>query len=268
MSAPDLPPPPSFDQPKQRPLAVHLHASDIAPADLRGCVVVVIDAIRASVTIAQALANGATRIIPVLTAEDARRAKAALLSQHGASPSSVLLGGERGGVLIDGFDLDNSPFSYTRERVAGRTIVFTTSNGTAGLLHAREAAEVIVGSFVNVSAVCERIASDPRPVHIIACGTRHELSMDDCLPAGAMVEQLLAAGRELVTDDAARLCLCAWRACKAESTYREQLMQDSRGGRNMVRIGLTRDVNLCATPDAIPVVPIFDVGSGAITLAR
>ncbi|MFN5943898.1 MAG: 2-phosphosulfolactate phosphatase, partial [Phycisphaerae bacterium] len=183
-------------------------------------------------------------------------------------PSSVLLGGERGGVLIDGFDLDNSPFSYTRERVAGRTIVFTTSNGTAGLLHAREAAEIIVGSFVNVTAVCNLIASDPRPVHIIACGTRHELSMDDCLPAGAMVEQLLAAGRELVTDDAARLCLCAWRACKGDQAYREKLMQESRGGRNMVRIGLSRDVNLCATPDAIPVVPLFDASRGEITLAK
>jgi 2-phosphosulfolactate phosphatase len=267
MSAPDLPPPPAFDQPKQRPLAVHLHANDVQPAELRGCVVVVIDAIRASVTIAQALANGASKIIPVLTAEDARRAKSDLLVR-GAAPSSVLLGGERGGVLIDGFDLDNSPFSYTRERVAGRTIVFTTSNGTAGLLHAREAAEIIVGSFVNVSAVCQLIASDPRPVHIIACGTRHELSMDDCLPAGAMVEQLLAAGRELVTDDAARLCLCAWRACKGDQSYREKLMQDSRGGRNMVRIGLSRDVNLCATPDAIPVVPLFDAARGEITLAK
>ena len=266
MSAPDLPPPPAFDQPKQRPLAVHLHANDVQPAELLGCVVVVIDAIRASVTIAQALANGASKIIPVLTAEDARRAKSDLLVR-GAAPSSVLLGGERGGVLIEGFDLDNSPFSYTRERVAGRTIVFTTSNGTAGLLHAREAANIIVGSFVNVTAVCEHIASDPRPVHIIACGTRHELSMDDCLPAGAMVEQLLASGRELVTDDAARLSLCAWRACKNDAAYREQLMQDSRGGRNMVRIGLSRDVNLCATPDTIPVVPIFDAGRSEITLA-
>jgi phosphosulfolactate phosphohydrolase-like enzyme len=82
-----------------------------------------------------------------------------------------------------------------------------------------------------------------------------------------MVEQLLASGRELVTDDAARLSLCAWRACKNDAAYREQLMQDSRGGRNMVRIGLTRDVNLCATPDTIPVVPIFDAGRSEITLA-
>ena len=82
------------------------------------------------------------------------------------------MGGERGGVLIPGFDLDNSPLSYTRERVQGKTIIFTTSNGTAALLHAKNAAEILVGSFANVTAICQRVANDPRPVHILCAGTR------------------------------------------------------------------------------------------------
>lgn len=262
MPAPDLPPPPTFDQPKQRPLALHLHASRVTPEDLRGGVVIVIDAIRASVTMCRALHEGAVKVLPALTADDAR-------ANAAAAPRPILLGGERGGVLIEGFDLDNSPFSYTRERVQGRTIAFTTSNGTAGLLHARHAARVLVGCFCNLTSVCNAVKDDPRPVHILCCGTRSDVSLDDVLAGGAMARQLLAAGREPVTDDSHALAIAAYdHAMQRGMDGLRAAMRGSRGGRNLVRIGLGDDVDYCSAHDTLPVVPEFFPQRGEITLLR
>lgn len=285
MSAPDLPPPPKHDA-GDRPMYVHLHADRVAPETLAGGVVIVIDAIRASVTIAMALSEGASAIVPVLTAEEARVKAVSLkalpkgrgsgeprssTAAPAPSPSQrdgkVLLGGERGGVLIEGFDLDNSPFSYTRDRVAGRTIVFTTSNGTAGLLHARHAAKIIVGSFVNLTKVCEAVANERRPVHILACGTRSDISLDDVLVAGAMARMLLVAGRGTTSDDSWQVATHLWHTISQGGQEKIiEAMCGSRGGRNMVTLGLRKDVEFCSTIDAVPVVPIFDVASGEIRL--
>lgn len=256
MSAPDLPPPPK--QPTgQRPLHVHLHASVAPPAALAGGVVVVIDAIRASVTIAAALASGARAVVPVLTVAEAEQHADRL--RH--SGQAVVRGGERGGVRVPGFELDNSPTSYTPDRVAGRTVVFTTTNGTAALLRAAGAERVLVGSCANLGAVCRTVEADPRPVHLLCCGTREEVSLDDVLPAGAMVEQLLAAGRSLCGDDTARLAMLAWRGARGEL---ESAMRSSRGGRNLIAQGLGADVATCARLDWLEVVPEYDRVSGEV----
>jgi 2-phosphosulfolactate phosphatase len=286
----DLPPPLAHDA-SVRPLHVHLHGKLCDPASLTGGVVIVIDALRASVTITQALAKGATRVIPTLSVDDALqlrslrarsgpadgeqpahlRARSASEGLSSSSSSSsayrevLLLGGERGGVLIPGFDLDNSPLSYTRDRVEGKTIIFTTSNGTAALLHAKNAAEILVGSFANVTAICKHVANDPRPVHILCAGTRDEISLDDILPAGAMVEQLQSAGRKLISDDSGRLAHAAYQ--HAKSTGLREAMRATRGGRPLVTMGLGTDVDFCSTPDTLPIVPKFDVSKGEIVLA-
>jgi 2-phosphosulfolactate phosphatase len=273
MPAPDLPPPPTFDQPRSCPLALHLHASRVMPEELTGCVVIIIDAIRASVTICKALHEGAARIIPVLTANDARTRAESLRAEPCPPPfplppgGGVLLGGERAGVMIEGFDLDNSPQSYTRERVAGTTIVFTTSNGTAGLLHARHAARVLVGCFCNLTSVCNAVQGDARPVHILCCGTRNDVSADDVLAGGAMARRLLASGREPVTDDSHTLAIAAYdHAMQHGIEGLRTAMRQSRGGRNLVRIGLGDDVDLCAAHDTLPVVPEFFPTRGEVTL--
>lgn len=264
MSAPDLPPPPEHVI-TERPLYVHLHVSRVKPESLAGGVVVVIDAIRASATIAQALLSGAKSVVPVLTGDDAKKRAVELVSN---GVSRVLLGGERGGLLIAGFDLDNSPFSYTRERVEGSTIAFTTSNGTAGLLHARHAVRIVVGSFSNLTAVCDALAHETRPVHILCCGTRDDVSLDDVLVGGAMTERLIAAGRQTSSDDSWSVALALWRHIKTGGhTGIVRAMEESRGGRNMVKIGLARDVEFCSTLDTLPVLPIFDPSSGKIELA-
>lgn len=261
MAAPDLPPPITHPA-VERPLAAHLTTSQADPAELAGAVVVMIDALRASTTIAAALHSGATTITPLLTVEEA-------LSRAPRTTPRPLLGGERSGRRIPGFDLGNSPADYTLAHVAGRPILFTTTNGTAALLHAANAgaAEILVGSFANLTALCERIAEDDRPVHLLCAGTRDRISLDDAIAAGAMVDRLIAAGRNITAGeggDPARLCLAAWHLAEEDLPA---AMLASRGGRNLASVDLTQDVLDCCRIDAHPVVPRFDPAKGVISAA-
>lgn len=242
-----------------------MHSNHTSSNALAGGVTLVIDAIRASVTIAVALQHGAEAIVPALSASDARDKARAILARE--PQRKVLLGGERGGIRIEGFDLDNSPASYTRERVQGATIVFTTSNGTAGLLLAAQSKVVVVASFVNLGAVVRACTTTKSSVHILCCGTRNDISLDDVLVGGALSQQLLAAGREATSDDAVAAALRVYEhACGQGEGGLLRAMQQSRGGRNLIVLGLGDDVALCSKIDAVPCVPVFEASTGEVRL--
>lgn len=254
MAAPDLPPPPA--EPVDRPTTVHLHPGRLDASAMPGAVAIVIDQLRASVTIAAALAAGATFVEPVLTVEEARiRAQA-----HRARGTPTLLGGERGGLAVEGFDLGNSPGAYQPQRIGGHALVFTTTNGTAALWRVATAALVIVGSLANRRAVVDALTDDPRHLHILCCGTRDEVTLEDVLAAGAFVEALTERGRGLSSDDSSRLALIAWRDARARGV--EAAMREARGGRNLIRQGLGADIALCARADWLNVVPRFTASAG------
>lgn len=244
-------------------VAVHATPAAVPPEALRGGAVIVVDALRASVTIASALAAGAASVRVCLTVEEALR-EADEARRRGDAP---VLGGERGGVRIDGFDLDNSPAAYTPATVGGRRLVFTTTNGTAALLHAAAAGLVAVGSLVNVGAVCRAVRESALPVHVLCAGTGGGLSLDDCLAAGAIVGRLVDDGFEPAGDDTARLCLAAWRGTGGDADGVLRAMLDSRGGRNLQGLGLGADVGFCSRVDSLPVVPIFDPATRSLRLA-
>ncbi|PYN56350.1 MAG: 2-phosphosulfolactate phosphatase, partial [Candidatus Rokuibacteriota bacterium] len=132
---------------------VVLTADAVVPARLAGATVLVVDVLRASTTIIAALAAGCAGVTPVADPVEARRRAAA----HGA-----LLAGERRGEPIAGFDLGNSPLEFTRERVGGRTVVLTTSNGTRALLAAREASAIGIAAFVNLTAAGDWAVAEGR----------------------------------------------------------------------------------------------------------
>lgn len=245
-----------------RPLVVSILPRDVDPVAFAGRLAIVIDVLRASTVICAALAAGAIEIVPTLSVEDAR----ALASARQRKGETVVLGGERGGVRIQGFELDNSPASYTPETVGRRTLVFTTTNGTAALLHARGAARVLVGSLVNRESICDAVAHDSRVVHILCAGTQGETSMDDCLAAGAIVDRLLQRGRKLVSDDAGLVCLRLWRSCEDRASLIAAL-RTSRGGRQLGQIGFGSDIERCAELDSSAVVPQFDPVRGVIHAA-
>ncbi len=222
----------------------------------------VIDVLRASTTIATALAHGAAAVRPVAGIEEARGLAAVL-------GAGTLLGGERGGVRIPGFDLGNSPLEYTPDRVAGKTIVITTTNGTAALHACREAREILVGALVNRTAVADevrRLAGDSVPVHLVCAGTDGEITAEDVLAAGAILDAA-AAGSVEALDESAREAVAFFRRVAAAVDVQSGLVAEFRrspGGSNLVDLGMEADLPVAAAIDSLAVVPRLDRASGRL----
>ncbi len=231
---------------EERPVRVHLLPGLAPPGALAGGVAVVIDVLRATTTIVHALAAGCVTVVPCGEI-DMARAQAAALRTSGR----VVLGGERGGVPIPGFDLGNSPGEYTPAACKGATVVLTTTNGTRALLRAAEAERVLLAAFVNYSAVCEQLRADVRPVHIVCSGTEGEVSLEDTLLAGALVDFLCEAG-EARLNDAARL---AWDSFENHGRILEGALEVGAGGERLRSLGYDADIRDAARVDRFALVP-------------
>jgi 2-phosphosulfolactate phosphatase len=205
---------------------------------------VVIDVLRASTTIIHALAAGCTAVLPVAEVEEARGLAGRMRA------GKVLLGGERGGRPITGFDLGNSPGDYTPELCKGAAVVLTTTNGTQALLHASAAERVLVAGFVNFSAVCEQLLAETHPIHLICAGTEDEVTLEDTLLAGALVESL--CGPETILTDGARL---AWDCFEHHGTVLVEALRLSRGGARLLALGYDEDIAAAAQIDRFMIVP-------------
>ena len=155
--------------------------------ELAGGTAVVIDVLRAATTIAYALEAGAAQVIPC------REISEALALAQRFPADEIMLGGERDGLPIDGFQLGNSPEEYSPDRVAGKTVIFTTTNGTRAMAHARAADEVLVAAFVDASAIVARLL-DREKIGILCAGTDGHISEDDVLLAGLLVDRLQRQG--------------------------------------------------------------------------
>lgn len=238
---------------------IHPLPAQIEPGELAGGVAVVIDVLRASTTIVVALANGAARVAPCGDTETARRLAAE------DTTGNTLLGGERGGVKIEGFDLDNSPASYSRDRVAGKTIVFTTTNGTAALLKTDGAARVLIGALVNRQAVVETLHADGRPVHLICAGTDGRLTSEDLLGAAAIAAGLARFDDVEMRDDSTEGHAKHWPEGIPAELLIESLRRSS-GGRNLVELGFDQDIVRAAEIDSIAIVPEYSSITRMITI--
>lgn len=248
---------------------IHWHCHDLyqrlSAGGCAGGIAVVIDVLRASTTMITALAHGAARVVPIADVDEARR----LASEAGPA---ALLGGERGGVRIAGFDLGNSPLEYVASRVAGRTIVITTTNGTAALAAARGAREILIGAIVNraaVAAAVRRLAGDGEgeQVHLVCAGTDGCVSAEDVLAAGAILDAADADRAGDVLDAAARDALAAFRRAAAGGDVSEALVaefQRSPGGANLVALGMEADLPAAAAIDTLPLVPRLDPATGSL----
>lgn len=244
-------------------LHVHMLPALADPEELADGAVVVIDVLRASTTMIHALAHGAARIIPCESVTEAQAVAARF------PRADVLLGGERGGVKIDGFDLDNSPRSYTPEVVAGKTIVFTTTNGTLALRRAAQAERVLVGALVNLQAVLTHLRDHTGSVHLLCAGTDGRLTAEDILCAGLLVWRLTspetAAGRWRI-DVPAEMARDFARRHGGSPADVLRTLRESLGGRNLLDLGYEEDIAVAARLDSHPVVPTFDRRTGAVTL--
>jgi 2-phosphosulfolactate phosphatase len=228
-----------------REVEVHLLPQLVPEDRLADGLAVVVDVLRASTTIVHALAAGCTAVRPCLDVDEAQ----ALAGQMRAG--RVLLGGERGGAPLPGFDLGNSPREYTAKVCPGTTLVLTTTNGTRALYRAARAARVVVAAFVNYSAVCEQLRQDIRPVHIICAGTEGEVSLEDSLLAGALVDFLCEVS-EVQLNDSARL---AWDCFENHGRVLQGALEVGRGGSKLRRLGYDEDIRCAARVDQFHLVP-------------
>ncbi|MCA9102501.1 MAG: 2-phosphosulfolactate phosphatase, partial [Planctomycetales bacterium] len=238
-----------------RQLDVHFLPTLIPPRAVVGSAVVVIDVLRASTTIAAALDAGASDVVPCLDVDDARRIAAE------STCTRPLLGGERGGERIAGFDLGNSPLEYTTQRVAGRRIVFTTTNGTRALLAAGDARRIVVGAFVNVSAVADALAAEEK-IDLVCAGTNGEVTAEDVLLAGLLAERLATADASLRLGDTATLARQGWQQTAAAVgdksiptslvTALVAALRQSTGGQNLLALGMDADIEYAAQIDRHP----------------
>jgi 2-phosphosulfolactate phosphatase len=231
--------------PADRDVAVHLLPGLAAPGRLAGGVAVVIDVLRATTTVVHALAAGCSAVVPCAEVDEARALA------DGLPAGKVLLGGERGGRPLPGFDRGNSPREYTAATCGGTTLVLTTTNGTRALLRAAEAERTLVAGFVNYSAVCEQLRQEARPVHIVCAGTDGEPALEDTLLAGALVDFLSEAGPAGL-NDAARL---AWDCFENHGRVLLGALELSRGGTQLRQLGYDDDIRAAAQVDQFALVP-------------
>jgi 2-phosphosulfolactate phosphatase len=242
-----------------RDVWAHLSPNSFQPNDLRGGIAVVIDVLRASTTIVHALAAGARAVVPCKEVDEARR----IAGDYPAG--DVLLGGERGGQLIDGFDLDNSPLKYTTETVENNTIVFTTSNGTRALLRSREADRVLIGAFVNQTAVVRMLSGEQRPVHLVCAGKDADISAEDVLCAGALAAGVQSAnGGSCRLNDPAQIAAGFFAAHSKDDDTLHAAIRAGRNGGDLCQLGFEADIGRAATRDLFEIVPEFLPESGRI----
>ncbi|MFO7892770.1 MAG: 2-phosphosulfolactate phosphatase [Longimicrobiales bacterium] len=218
--------------------------------------VVVVDVLRATSTMVEALANGARALFPVATADDAAR-----IAQN-IGRDSVLLCGERKGLPIEGFDLGNSPAEFDGERVAELSLVMTTSNGTRAFLAVAErwagpgddgTGAILAGSLLNLSAAARALADGGGAAAIVCAGRDGRFGLDDALCAGALIRALEDAGADPVLNDAG----AAARSLVGRRRRFVPALEETAAGRHLNDIGRAEDIAFCARVDRTDVVPRF-----------
>jgi 2-phosphosulfolactate phosphatase len=219
------------------PALIHLY-------DVEEYVVVIIDIFRATSSICYGIENGAEAIIPVAEVEEC-------LAYKEKYPD-YLLAAERNGEVVKGFDFGNSPFSYTPQKVAGKTVVLTTTNGTQALYLSRKAKQIIIGSFLNLTPVCNWLKTTNENILLVCAGWKYNVNLEDTLFAGAVVEQLKADGYEL--DDPAIAANDLYQLGKNDiSLYLKKTSHSER----LKQLGIEEDIAFCLNVDTTTAIPVL-----------
>lgn len=227
----------------KRNLEVCLTPALLPLYDISGSIIVVIDIIRATSAICYGIENGAEAIIPVATIEACESYR----------DSGFLLAAERNGEVVAGFDFGNSPFSYLKEKVGGKTVVLSTTNGTHAISISDGAGKVVIGSFLNLTALCNWLKSSPEDVILLCAGWKGKFNLEDTLFAGAVVHQLLEEGYQL--DDSGIAAEDLYRMAKDDlHTYVKKTSHSER----LKRLGIEDDVVFCLKQDITTSIPVLE----------
>lgn len=224
---------------------VFFHAGEAAALGMAERTVVVIDVLRATSTMVEALVNGASGVYPASSTEEAIKLASSL------GRDDTLLCGESKGLMIEGFDLGNSPREFVAERVADKRLVMSTTNGTRAFLLAENADRVLAGCFLNLGAVVDTVAAAERLV-VVCAGRDGTFSLDDVVCAGILLDRLRERyDGDIELNDAAYAAI--------ELSYRLRVGADflamTDAGKSLIEIGFREDLKHCAQLDRYTVVP-------------
>jgi len=227
----------------QRKIEVCLTPALIDLYAIENSIVVVIDILRATSSIVYGIDNGAAAIIPVAQVEDCLN----------YADKGYLLAAERNGEVVEGYNFGNSPFSYTADKVAGKTVVLTTTNGTKALHLARSrASQVVIGAFLNLQALCDWLKTQDKDVLLLCAGWKDQFNLEDTIFAGAVVQELRSSFTHYDDASVAAEDLYAM----AKDNLRAYVGKSAHSGR-MLALNIEDDINFCLQLNICQAIPVL-----------
>lgn len=219
----------------------HLYEADFQ-------LVVVLDVLRATSAICTAMEYGLKEIIPVASVEDARK-----LQSEG-----YLAAAERGGQIVEGFDMGNSPFSYMEPALKGKSVVLTTTNGTKAINMAKDKETVVIGSLNNLDALCHWLIRQRRDILVLGSGWKDKFNLEDTICAGAIADKCLKSGRFFADEDSTVAAKFIYRSARDNMFA---FLKASSHRRRLRELNLNEDVKYCLTPNNCSAIPVLENGS-------
>jgi len=208
-------------------------------------IVVVIDIFRATSAMVTAFYNGVSKMIPVATVDEAKEYQ----------NNGYLAAAERDGEVIEGFELGNSPFGYMNNKVKGKIIAISTTNGTQAIEASRKASKIVIGSFLNLDVLCEYLMAQKKDVILLCAGWKNKFNLEDTVFAGAVVEKLTSQGDYQIDCDSA---IAAKHLYNLAKNNLFNFLADSSHRQRLAKLDLERDIKYCLTPNQCPVIPVME----------
>jgi 2-phosphosulfolactate phosphatase len=207
-------------------------------------IVVVIDIFRATSAICVAFHHGAEKMIPVATVEEAAEYKL----------QGFLAGAERDAEKVEGFDFGNSPYDYMGDHVKGKIIALTTTNGTQAINVSREAHKVVIGSFLNLNALCQWILKQNRNVMLLCSGWKNKFNLEDALFAGAVIDELQSKTEKYKLGDGGLALKYLFKIGKDKPV---KFLNYASHKERLIKLNLKRDIRFCLNMNYTDVVPVL-----------
>ncbi len=216
--------------------------------DCKGATIVVVDILRATSSICVAFEHGAESIIPLASIEETIKYK----------EKGYLIAGERNGEMIEGFDLGNSPFGFMENRIRGSKIALTTTNGTQAInAIPKDAAEIVIGSFLNLNAISNYLAEQDRNVIVLCSGFKNKFNLEDTLLAGAIVNRLRLNQKHTIDCDSA--VAAEYLYLKAKDNLFE-FLENSSHRKRLHKLHIESDIKYCLSPNQSKAIPVMRDG--------
>ncbi|RJP62237.1 MAG: 2-phosphosulfolactate phosphatase [Ignavibacteriales bacterium] len=217
-----------------------------------GKTTVVIDVLRATSTIIEALNNGAKEVIPVNTFEFALKASGSIFG------GQTILGGEKNTKKIESFNLGNSPLEYTKEVVAGKSIILFTTNGSKAIVKAKFSEHLLICAFTNLSYVAKFLIENGKDFEILCSGRAGGFSIEDTICAGRLISEIEEQGHEMMLSDSGR---AAKYLSKFLGKSVRKMLADSEHGKLLAENEFQADIEFCSSVNTMNLLPIYSNGS-------